>query len=152
MLKTWFKSFLSFYTSILANSIKVSCKPCFISFLYPFKPCWVLKLITFYPNDMHEFYITNEFCLSNTKGRIILTCISANDYPCRITFVRGKEINQLDRTKLNFDDFQIEGRNWYFRRCIIDPRRRDVFVSFHSRDKVRRLATKEYYDTAGNVK
>lgn len=34
----------------------------------------------------------------------------------------------------------------------MNSRRRDAFVSFHSRDKVRGVATKEYYDTAGNIK
>lgn len=67
-----------------------------------------MKLITFYPSDMHELYITNEFCLSNTKDRMILNCISANGRPCRITFVRGKEINQLERIKLNVDGFQLK--------------------------------------------
>ncbi|KAI7892583.1 uncharacterized protein EV154DRAFT_418291, partial [Mucor mucedo] len=50
---------------------------------------------------------------------------------------------------LELDDFNTEEVNTYFRPCTVDPGRKDVFVSYHGDNDVRRLSSKEYYNMGG---
>ncbi|KAG2200602.1 hypothetical protein INT47_007346 [Mucor saturninus] len=57
-------------------------------------------------------------------------------------FLNGMYTDELD-------DFNTEELKTYFRPCTVDPGRKDVFVSYHGDNDVRRLSSKEYCNMGG---
>ncbi|KAG2194569.1 hypothetical protein INT47_006528, partial [Mucor saturninus] len=88
--------------------------------------------------------------LPATNGKMFLNGMYTDGYTCRLLFCRRTEPSSLIKSiALELDDFNTEEVNTYFRPCTIDPGRKDVFVSYHGDNDVRRLSSKEYYNMGG---
>ncbi|KAG2197041.1 hypothetical protein INT47_009757 [Mucor saturninus] len=88
--------------------------------------------------------------LPATNGKMFLKGMYTDGYTCRLLFCRRTEPSSLNKSiALELDDFNTEEVNTYFRPCTVDPGRKDVFVSYHGDNDMRRLSSKEYYNMGG---
>jgi hypothetical protein len=77
---------------------------------------------------------------------MFLNGMYTDGYTCRVQFCcRGQPPLPVKSIALELEDFNTDEVNTHFRPCTVDPGRKDVFVSYHGSNDLRRLSSKEYY-------
>lgn len=71
-------------------------------------------------------------------------------YTCRVLFCRRSQPHSLVKNiTLELEDFNADEVNRHFKPCGVDPGRKDLFVSYHGSNELKRLSTKDYYSKGG---
>lgn len=74
-------------------------------------------------------------------------------YTSRVLFCRQyKPSLPVENVSLELEDFNVDEVKKHFRPCAVDPGRKDVFVSYHDNNDLRRLSSREYYAMGGTVR
>ncbi|KAI8881371.1 hypothetical protein K501DRAFT_274642 [Backusella circina FSU 941] len=91
--------------------------------------------------------------LAVEKGKMFLNGLYTDGYTCRVLFCRKvRPLSPIENVSLELEDFSAEEVDKHFRPCTVDPGRKDVFVSYHRSNDLRRLSTKEYYNMGGTIR
>ncbi|KAI8880210.1 hypothetical protein K501DRAFT_302399 [Backusella circina FSU 941] len=84
---------------------------------------------------------------------MFLNGLYTDGYTCRVLFCRKvRPLSPIENVSLELEDFSAEEVDKHFRPCTVDPGRKDVFVSYHRSNDLRRLSTKEYYNMGGTIR
>ncbi|KAI8991677.1 hypothetical protein BDF20DRAFT_55314 [Mycotypha africana] len=86
----------------------------------------------------------NLQALPSIKGRMFLNSTYTDGYTCRVSFARRRLVS-TPTEQLELADFKGYEIDQFFRPVTVDPGRRDVYVSYHGGQHIRKLSTKEYY-------
>jgi hypothetical protein len=85
-------------------------------------------------------------------SKMFLNRIYTDGYTCRVLFCRkAKQKSPINDIQLELEDLTRDEVGKHFRPCTVDPGRKDVFVSYHGNNDIRRLSTSEYYNMGGTI-
>jgi hypothetical protein len=78
--------------------------------------------------------------------------ILTDGYTCRVIFAESCTTNETtSATTLELEDFSWQEIKSSFRPCTLDPGRNHLFTSYHGRNQIRSMSTKEYYSYGGTI-
>lgn len=76
---------------------------------------------------------------------MFLNGLYTDGYTCRVLFRRKvRPLLPVENISLELEDFSAEEVDEHFGPRTVDPGRKDVFVSHHRSNDLRRLSMKEY--------
>ncbi|CEG80381.1 hypothetical protein RMATCC62417_14731 [Rhizopus microsporus] len=91
--------------------------------------------------------------LPANNGKMFLNGMYTDSYTCRVLFCRQAQPPlPVKSIALELEDFNADEVNTHFRPCVVDPGRKDVLVSYHGSNDLRRLSSKEHYNIGGAIR
>ncbi|CEP14296.1 hypothetical protein [Parasitella parasitica] len=95
---------------------------------------------------------TSTLNLAVENDKMFLNVLYTDGYTCRVLFCRTvRPLLLTENVTLELENFGAE-KDEHFRPCTADPGKKDVFVSYHRNNDLRRLSTKEYYNLGGTIR